>query len=500
MIYGLHLAIYGPFRYNGLNYHERQGIAMEENNNDIIRSTPPRRRRKRTKWQDFKEAYLPVIIAALALILILVFIFGSIKRHKNPNAPVLPNSTESTISPSESLQLEADSLITQANVLASHFDYQAAMDLLKTYSAGVDTNETLKAKYDAYAESLSKLVPYTDVEKIPNLSFNLLIEDLPRALADETYGSKYNENYVTTKEFKAILQQLYDNNYILVSPYEIAPLSTGADGQTTITKGTLYLPEGKKPLVLTQHGVNYHTYMVDSDGDGLADKNGAGFASRLIVDANGKLMNEMVAADGSTVTGAFDLIPILDEFVNAHPDFSYKGAKAVIAVTGYDGLFGYRTDPETATVISQEFYDKEVAAVVPIINAVRQSGYDIACFTYDNVGYGDISSTDIQQDLSLWTKEVTPLLGNVDILVYPYGNDINEYSGNQYTVLEDFGFKYFIGQDNSTPAWGQITDSYARQSRRWVTGSEMAHNPNSFSDLFDASAVLDTAGRGEIPS
>lgn len=476
---------------------------MEENNNDIIQPTPPRRRRKRSKWQDFKEAYLPVIIVALALILIIVFIVGSVKRHKKPNIPNVPNNTQSTIDPSESLQQEAGNLMQQAGVLASQYDYQAAMDLLSTYSAGLESNETLKAKYDEYSAAQSKLVPYKDVEKIPNLCFNLLVEDLPRALADETYGSKYNENYVTTKEFKAILQQLYTNGYVLVSPYDIAPLTTGADGKVTVSKGTLYLPEGKKPLVLTQQGVNYYTYMVDGDGDGIADKDGSGFASKLIVDADGKLMNEMVTADGKTVTGAFDLIPILDEFVAAHPDFSYKGAKATIAVTGYDGLFGYRTDPETATKISQDYYNKDVAAVVPVIDAIRKSGYDIACFTYDYLGYGELSSTDIQQDLSRWKKEVTPLLGDVDILVFPYGSDVgdtSEYSGNQYTALADFGFKYFIGQDTSTPAWGQITDNYARQSRRWVTGSYMAHNPELFKDLFDASTVLDAAGRGEIPS
>ncbi len=476
---------------------------MEENNEMNHAAPPVRHRRRRSKWQNFKEAYLPAIIAGAALILIIGFIVGSVQRTKSPKAPKNTNSTETTISPSEALQMEADSLLNHAETLASHFDYQAAMDLLNSYSGGLDSNEALKTKYNEYSAAMATLVPFTDVDKIPNLGFNMLIEDLPRALADKDYGSKYNENYVTTGEFKAILLQLYDNGYILVSPYDIAPLTVGDDGKITITKGTLYLPEGKKPLVLTQQGVNYNTYMVDSDGDGLADKGGAGFASKLIVDPSGKLMNEMVASDGSVVTGAFDLIPILDEFVAAHPDFSYHGAKAIIALSGYDGLFGYRTNPGSAKKINQEYHDQDVAAVVPVINAVRESGYDIACFTYDHVGYGDLSSTEIQADLKLWTDEVTPLLGNVDILVYPFGSDIGdtaEYSGNQYTVLAEFGFKYFIGQDTSTSAWGQITTAYARQTRRWVTGSYMAHNPNLFSDFFDASKVLDTAKRGEVPS
>ena len=42
--------------------------------------------------------------------------------------------------------------------------------------------------------------------------------------------------------------------------------------------------------------------------------------------------------------GKYDLVPILDRFVEEHPDFSYRGAKAILALTGYNGVLGYRTD------------------------------------------------------------------------------------------------------------------------------------------------------------
>ena len=47
--------------------------------------------------------------------------------------------------------------------------------------------------------------------------------------------------------------------------------------------------------------------------------------------------------DGSISVGAYDLVPLLDEFIEEHPDFSYRGAKAVLAFTGYNGILGYRT-------------------------------------------------------------------------------------------------------------------------------------------------------------
>ena len=57
---------------------------MEEYQMNSDRAPNPRRK-KRTKMQIFKETYLPVIIAGLALILIIVFIIGSITRAVQKN-------------------------------------------------------------------------------------------------------------------------------------------------------------------------------------------------------------------------------------------------------------------------------------------------------------------------------------------------------------------------------------------------------------------------------
>ena len=356
---------------------------MEENN-ELVRPNPPRRRRKRSQWQNFKESYLPVIIAAAALILIISFIAGAIGRSNADNEEPPAESSGSAVDTEAVLAAERQDLLTRAAAKAVHYDYDSAMSILHSYSAGIGTDETLSAKYAEYAAAKEALVLYEDMDSITNLSFNLLIEDLNRALSDSTYGSSgnnaYRNNYITTDAFRAILDQLYANNYILISIYDIASMTTDESGNTVMSYNQLYLPEGKKPILLTELGANYFTYMVDSDNDGLADAGGDGFASKLIV-SSGKLTNEMVAADGSTVTGAFDLIPILEEFVEAHPDFSYKGAKALIAVTGYDGLFGYRTDPETALKIGQSYYDSEVSGVKTVISALKEAGYDLACDT-----------------------------------------------------------------------------------------------------------------------
>lgn len=463
---------------------------------DVQPAPPRRRRRKRSKWQNFKEAYLPVIIAAVALILIVTFVVGSITRGKDSDSGKKPGaSTEPSINAAELLQKEADALLAEAEKLAAQYDYEGAMQKLSSYSGGINTNETLLTKYNEYHDAYEAMVPWDNISDIPNLSFRLLMADLSRALADEDYGNSFNNNYVTTGEFEKILQELYSNGYMLVSIHDLATKIVDANGNVTMTQNTIRLPEGKKPIVLTQVGVNYFTYIVDGDGDGLADKDGSGFASRLVLDEAGNLTNEMVDAMGNVLTGSFDLVTILNDFVAEHPDFSYRGARATLAVTGYDGLFGYRTDPETKDKISVDYYNQQVSEVKGVISKLREDGFDIACFSYDYVDYGSMSAQEIAGDLELWTSEVKPLLGEVDILVYPY-DDIggnNLYAGNKYDVLADYGFCYFVAKDSSTKAWGQVTDTYARMTRREVGGSLMANSPNWFDDLFDSGKVLDSA-------
>jgi ABC-type transport system substrate-binding protein len=96
----------------------------------------------------------------------------------------------------------------------------------------------------------------------------------------------------------------------------------------------------------------------------------------------------MINADGTTETGAFDLVPILEAFIATHPDFSYQGARATLAITGYDGIFGYRINTSAKALLGEEAYQDEVEAATKIVQALRKAGYTIACGTYENTAYG----------------------------------------------------------------------------------------------------------------
>ena len=469
---------------------------MEEHPIREPRPNPDRparpRRRKRSKWQNFKEAYLPVIILAVAVILIITFVVGAIRRSSG-DSRTEPVASESTADSALLLQQEQEELLAKADALAAQYDYQAAMDVLGTYSAGLTSSTTLVARYNEYNEAMSQLVPFSDLSQIPNVAVRMLIADLPRALADPDYGSGFGRNYITTGEFSAMLEQLYANGYMLVSPYDLVTSVTAGDGSTRLAPGTVYLPEGKKPLVLTQLGCNYFTYIVDSDGDGLPDKDGSGMPYRVALDENGELTAQIVDRQGNDLSGAYDFITILNDFVKKHPDFSYRGARGVLAVTGYDGLFGYRTDPETAEKIGQAFYDTQLQEVPAVIEKIRADGFDIACMSYDYVNYGSKTADEVRKDLEDWATEVTPLLGNVDLMVMPYEDIVSgrePYSGDKYDLLIQNGFRFFMAE-NDDSNWGEITDHYARMNFRIVTAETMSRSPRVYSDLFDASAVLD---------
>ena len=478
---------------------------MEEQHNENSRPVNPRRK-KRSQAQIFKEAYLPVIIAGIAVILVLVFIIGAISRSVQKNKA----EKEASIAASESIAAEearltqqAYTLLSQARPFAEAYEYDMALSILNAFEGDVSKYPALSSKIAEYSAAKASLIAWTDPSKVINLSFHLLMADPERAFNHEEYGSAFNRNYVTTAECEKILQQLYDNGYVLVGLDDIVAAETTQSGAIAYKAKTLYLPEGKKPIMLTQTNVNYNIYMIDGDGDKLPDKDGAGFASKMILDENGKITCEMVDSTGQTVTGAYDLVPILDAFVEAHPDFSYKGAKATLAFTGYNGLFGYRTYSGAEDDFGEDAYNEAVAQATRIAAALRESGYNLACYTYENVPYGEYSANMIKNDLNKWVRECLPILGAVDTMVFAQESDIagsGDYSGDKYEALKEAGLRYYMGFCTNGTPWATVGADHFRQGRILVTGSNMAHHAEWFTDLFDPAQVLDTAVRGEIPT
>lgn len=475
---------------------------MEDQFNESNRPVNPRRK-KRTQMQIFKETYLPVIIAGIALILIIVFIIGSITRavQKNKAEKAASIAASSSMEAEEArLEQAAADLIAEAEILMTRYDYQGAIDLLSSFEGDISKFPIVNDKILECEAAQKTLVTWADPNQIPNLSFQLLVADPARGFNHETYAYSINRNFITTGEFSKILQQLYDNGYILVDLDDFTTTEALPDGTIIYKAQPLQLPNGKKPIMLTQTNVNYNYYLIDSDSDKIPDAKGTGIASKLIWNGN-SFTCEMVDATGQTVTGDFDLVPILEKFIAKHPDFSYRGARATLALTGYNGLFGYRTHPGAKELFGETAYQQAIQDAKKVANALRKAGYTLACYTYENIAYGSSSLTQIKSDMNGWTEEVVPIIGKLDILTYAQLSDITNdptYSGEKYEALRDLGFRYYLGFCNDGRPWANITDNYVRQGRIMVTGSNLAHHADWFTNMFDAASVLD-ATRGNVP-
>ena len=142
----------------------------------------------------------------------------------------------------------------------------------------------------------------------------------------------YPEPALTAAEFRQILQDLYNRGYMLVDLYSLT--EAGTDGYTA---RRIMVPEGKKPLVLSQQDVSY------SDRDRVHPVS-------LVKDTSGKVLCSYYDENNTLMTGAVDVVPIVEEFIAEHPDFSYKDARGILGVTGYRGLLGYQIEKDSSIV------------------------------------------------------------------------------------------------------------------------------------------------------
>lgn len=460
----------------------------------------PRRRRRKSRSQLFKEVYLPPIIVCVSLVLVLSFTIGSVSnliQRKQTEAAANQSQISATEDAAALKEQEYQRVLQEAELLASGYNYEAAVKVLESFGDMTEYPE-LQAKRAEYVNIQNSLVEHKDISTIPNLSFHVLMADPARAFKDADLGGSYNRNFVSTSEFSKILDHLYANGYVLVDFESITGCNTNATGTEQFFPKSIYLPADKKPIMLTETMVNYFAYMIDGNGDGQADAQGDGFASKLVVSGD-TIKAEYVDANGQTLVGDYDFVPILETFIAEHPDFSYQGARATLAVCGYEGVFGYRTNTSYIASKGNDYYNNEVSNATNVANKLRSMGYTIACYSYGNENYSGWTANQISADMQQWTQQITPVLGKVDTIVYARASDIQDYTGNAFNVLYTSGFRYFVGYSAQQP-WAEINTNYVRQKRLMVTGNSMAWYSNQFNGMFDCAAILEVNTRGNVPN
>ena len=481
---------------------------MEEKNQNPRQYPPVRRKRKRRpKWQRVLRKYWPPIRFGLICLLLLILLISGVKgvvglirdavRGEDTTQQTDPVETE----PSEDqIAQDVEKLIKEADFLAAGYDYEGAVALIQS-APDYGESEELNAKITEYRAADAKLVSYPRMNEITHVFFHTLVVDEARCFDGDYREKGYNLYMTTVEEFNQILESMYARGYVLVSPYDVAYEVTDESG-THFTYGDIRLPEGKIPFVMSQDDVNYYGYMIgDEDPElerpAVANAGGDGFAHKIIIGEDGYPTCEYYDAAGNLLVGSYDLVPILEDFIQKHPDFSYKGARAILGMTGYEGVFGYRTKPGHKDFLGEEAYQKEVEQAKEVAQCLRDHGWILASHTYGHPSLGQVSVDRVATDTQKWEDTVESIIGKCAIILYPNGSDvagIEKYTmdNQKFKILYDSGIRYFYNVDSSVH-WCQLGDNYFRGGRRNLDGYRMYNSPGRLEDLFDAKAIFSKA-------
>ncbi|MCH8614152.1 polysaccharide deacetylase family protein [Arsenicicoccus dermatophilus] len=393
-------------------------------------------------------------------------------------------SPTSTPSPTPTVDV-----VAQARTQAAQHDYDAA---IRTLAAA--TTPQARAELARVQALKAKAVRWPDNTTIPHLFYHSAAVDPRRAFAapgSEAVG--FSQYMTSVGELRKQLEQMHARGWVLVHPQRIA--ARGADG--IMRPQPILLPPGKKPVVLSLDDLSYYEYMV-----------GKGFANVLVAKPDGRVVNTYTDVAGRTVEGSFDCPPIIDDFVREHPDFSYRGDKGSIAMTGYNGVLGYRTSIRTygdtpATRAAQ-------AEATVVAAAMKRNGWQFASHSWGHINMTRSDLGRIKADAARWDAEVRPILGDTPLMIYPFGADIGDASpyspGNpKFAFLHGTEkFDYFFGVDGTTPHWVQLSGQVFRQSRANVDGISLQRaldgRRTAITQFFDARPTMDPARPLPVPS
>ena len=472
-------------RMRSVDKEKRENLTEEQER--ILRE---RRRARRIRRRRQERRRKLIVLGGTAVITILVLvsavsgIIRFVSKDNKQNQVSEEKKESSSVDAAEKTNADVKSqedVLADAKLMAAQYDYDGAISLLKkqsSYKENTDMQNAVKS-YETDKASCKSW----PLEEVTHVFYHTLIKDTSKAFDGDYKEADYNQVMTTIDEFNKITETMYEKGYVMVSIYDMVK----ADENGNMTRGEILLPPGKIPFVLSQDDVCYYHYM---DGDG--------YASRLIVDDKGKVRNEYIEDDGSVSVGDYDMVPLIDRFVEKHPDFSYRGAKGIVE-TRPDDLDDNKV--EWLDAHPDFSLEKEREGAKKVADAMKAEGWLFASHTWGHQNIAQISLDTLQTDTQKFKDNVDPLIGGTDIIIFAFGTDLcgeEDYHGDKFEYLKGVGYNYFCNVDSSK-YYVQIRDRYFRQGRRNLDGYRMYYNPELLEDLFDAKSVFDPARPTPVP-
>lgn len=362
-------------------------------------------------------------------------------------------------------------IVSEAEALIKATHYKKAGSLLAQALIDYPQDKEIPALKDKAEKLEQQLVIYKG--PVYHVFFHSLIVYPELCFTGDSMEQGYNEWMTTVREFKLMLQEMYERGYTLVDLRTLFK----ADAAGKMVLQDIYVPQGQKPLIISVDDMSYYKYM-EKDG----------FAKRLVLDKDGKLASLIDTPQGNEIISAEgDVVPILNSFVEQYPDFSFKGAKGTLALTGYEGILGYRTNHNNPG------WQKERDAVVPVVSKLKETGWAFASHSYTHrrtFSEGTITLDYLKYDTNKWFDEVGSIVGNTNIYISPFGATFRQKDARlRYIVSRGFNVYCGVGP---RPSYILYKDN-AYMERLDLDGYKMFHKPELMKDLFDVGKVLDPA-------
>jgi hypothetical protein len=263
------------------------------------------------------------------------------------------------------------------------------------------------------------------------------------------------------------------SGYVLVDIKELYDVIY-VDGRRNVVGRKSLIPEGKRPMVLSIDDLSYYDFVRK-------------YASvhKLVIDESGGIAAWTDGENGGELSYDLDVVTYLEEFIKKYPGFSVRGARGIIALTGYEGVLGYRTHKLDAPEYLEE---KEKA--IAVVNTLKKLGWRFASHSWGHPNLSTISMTWFMSDTNRWDREVRPIVGDTDLFIYPLGAGV-EHLEERHKVLRDRGFIVFFGVGNGFSY--RVGAEYIFFDRRNIDGVHFRMFRNRQDRLFDIDKVIDEA-------
>ncbi len=330
------------------------------------------------------------------------------------------NNNQQEIEKEKAREAKRVELIEKSALLVKGYYYQEAIELLKSNPEVY--NDKLKNEVKKIEDFVAALQPYTG--RIEQVFFHSLIVYPELAFGPKSSEPQgYNYWMTTQLEFERMLPLLMERGYVLVRISDLYEV----DAQGNVSAKTLYLPKGKRPLLISVDNVGYPE-----------SRKKDGFASRLIIDNNNEISAVIRNLEGKEVISrTAEVFPIVDDFVKVHPEFSYRGAKGMLGITGSWGVMGY--DPKIP---------EEALEAKRIANRMKELGWEFVSHSYTHAGgkYFSENSTleGIKEDTELFKKWIVPIIGDSNVFIAPFGITLK---GELYQYFIDEGYTFYLNVD-----------------------------------------------------